>query len=102
MVFDPKIFGATVKRARIACGCTQEKLAESLYCTQAYVSQIERGEAVPSLPMFVSITQSLHVNACTLLGDLPEQTSPPPGTLQTEDKAFLCEELSRIILQLLT
>ena len=44
--YDPKRFGAAIKRRRKALDLTQEQLAGLLGITHGYVSQLERGRLV--------------------------------------------------------
>jgi transcriptional regulator with XRE-family HTH domain len=47
--FDYEILGKRIKKSREAKGLTQEKLAEKLDVSNAYVSKIERGKTPISL-----------------------------------------------------
>lgn len=41
--------GYNIKKRRLELGLTQELLAEQLQVTQAFISQIERGEKTPNI-----------------------------------------------------
>ena len=55
-----------IKKYRIACGLTQEKLGEICKISPDYISEIERGRKIPSLKRLVIIAEALNVT----LGDL--------------------------------
>ena len=61
--------GRRIKEARTKCGLTQEQLAEKVDITIVYLSELERGIKLPSLTVFVSIAEALHVSTDALLRD---------------------------------
>lgn len=75
---DLKRLGSKIRSARKNQGLTQEKLAELIDVTPAFVGHIERGERSLSLSTLLKITQTLHISMDSLFSspDLsaPEQT----------------------------
>ena len=61
--------GRRIREARTKRGMTQEQLAERTDITIVYLSELERGLKLPSLPVFVSIAETLHVSTDSLLRD---------------------------------
>ena len=61
--------GRRIREARTKCGMTQEQLAERTDITIVYLSELERGLKLPSLTVFVSIAETLHVSTDSLLRD---------------------------------
>lgn len=61
--------GRRIKEARAKRGLTQEQLAEKTDITIVYLSELERGVKLPSLTVFVSIAEALHVSTDSLLRD---------------------------------
>lgn len=61
--------GRRIKEARAKRGLTQEQLAERTDITIVYLSELERGIKLPSLTVFVSIAEALHVSTDSLLRD---------------------------------
>ena len=55
--------GENVKKKRIACGLTQQQLAESVGVAAATICQIERGTKTLSMPLGKQIAEVLN---CTL------------------------------------
>ncbi len=70
-----------VKSKRKKLGLTLKALAERVGCTDAYVSQIETGKAVPSISVLKKIATALDVQVRDLLSDE-----------QNQDKIFLSKE----------
>lgn len=58
-----------VKTAREAAGLTQEELAKETELTQGYISQIERGERIPSIKTLRKISAVLGVHPASLLSE---------------------------------
>ena len=61
--------GKRLREARNAKGLTQEKLAEKIGSSYVYISEIERGNKMPSIPMLISIVEALDISADYLLRD---------------------------------
>ena len=64
--------GQNIKLARKDKGITSEQLSELCNINATYLRQIEKGIKTPSLQVFVTICQNLHVSPHFLLsGDFP-------------------------------
>ncbi len=61
--------GTRIKEARLKKKLTQEQLAERADIGFYYVGEIERGQKLPSLSVFVRIVEALGVSADSLLKD---------------------------------
>ena len=70
-------FGRRIREERKKLGMTQEKLAEDVNLSTAYIGQIERGERSPTLETVVAIANRLGVTVDYLLSDSVE----PDGRL---------------------
>lgn len=70
-------FGRRIREERKKLGMTQEKLAEDVNLSTAYIGQIERGERSPTLENVVAIANRLGVTVDYLLSDSVE----PDGSL---------------------
>ena len=71
--YDYKIFGERVRRARMALGWNQKRLAEATGIPQGNISRIERGRIQDiHLSRFVTLMGTLGVSADYLLGLKPE------------------------------
>jgi transcriptional regulator with XRE-family HTH domain len=74
---EGEIFGATVRRLRLARGWTQEDLADAAGLTTTYVGQVERGDKVPSLTVVLMLARGLGLPPADLLDGFT------PGVLRT-------------------
>lgn len=63
-------FGQRVKEIRKEKGMTQEQLAEAAGFHPTFISNIERGYRVPSLPTAVRISEGLNTALTVILKDL--------------------------------
>ena len=61
--------GARIKEARLNKKLTQEQLAELVDVGVYYIGEIERGQKLPSLSVFVKIVEVLGVTADSILKD---------------------------------
>ena len=61
--------GKRIREARKQKSLTQQQLAEALGITDVYVSEIERGNKMPSIPLFIAIVEALDISADYLLRD---------------------------------
>ena len=66
---DKLTMGDRIKEARKNCGLTQEQLAESLDVSVEFVGQIERGQKLPGMQVFIKLIEVLSVSADYLLRD---------------------------------
>jgi transcriptional regulator with XRE-family HTH domain len=78
---DPEIaeaFGAKVKAERTTKGLTQEALAERTGLHPTFISNVERGYRVPTLPTLIRIARGLDVAPSTLIDDLVDLVPTQP------------------------
>ena len=66
---DKLTMGDRIKETRKKHGVTQEQLAERVDVSLEYISQIERGLKMPSMPLFIKLVEALDVSADYLLRD---------------------------------
>ncbi len=71
-----------IKTYRKKHGMTLKVLAQKVGCTDAYISQIETGKAVPSISVLKKLADALDIQVKELLSDEDER----------EDKFFLSKE----------
>jgi len=62
------VLGEELRKARLAAALTQEELAGKNGLTREYVSQIERGQRIPTLPVFVRLCKTLGISTAKLVG----------------------------------
>ena len=96
---DCQSIGARVRHQRKQNGLSQEELAERTETSRVYISNIERGEAAPSLEVLLSIANTLSISADDLLaGNLLSANTN--STEEEMDILFDCsQEESRILLE---
>lgn len=78
-----KLFGANVRRRRLALGLSQEALAARMGADRAYVSLIERGEQNATLLTVHALAEAFGIAPDRLLA-MPEQEEAPPGRSRAE------------------
>lgn len=61
--------GIRIREARKLRKVTQGQLAEKIGVTDVYISEIERGNKMPSIPVFIAIVEALDISADYLLRD---------------------------------
>lgn len=61
------LFGARLKKRREELGLTQAQLFEQTGITTAYISQIERAQANPTLDMMVKLAQAVGLEAWDMI-----------------------------------
>ena len=66
---DKLSMGDRIKEARKNKKLTQEQLAEKLDLSVEFISNIERGIRLPSMPVFIKMIELLDVSADYLLRD---------------------------------
>lgn len=64
-----KIIGENVKAARLAKEMTQKELANKIPVEQQYISKLEQGKAMPSIPVLNAIAKVLEVSFIELIRD---------------------------------
>ncbi len=67
---DLSSIGKHLKEKRLQKSWTQEKLAEKLNLSPAYIGMIERGEKIPKLETFIRMINELGVSADVALEDV--------------------------------
>jgi transcriptional regulator with XRE-family HTH domain len=60
-------FGKRVRKARKACGLSQEALAHEADSNRTYISDVERGTRNPSIEVVERIARALNVTMGSLL-----------------------------------
>ena len=86
MALDYSIIGERLKKARLAKGLTQEKLAEELDVSVAFLSRAERGNVKINLPRITQICDILDVSISSIL----------TGT-GSNSKNYLTEDFSNLL-----
>lgn len=84
---DTKIIGARIRFRRKELKITQANLAASLGCANNYLSTIENGNQIPSLPLFIKICKQLNVTPNYLLLGTTNSQDVPRNII---DKLTLC------------
>ncbi|WP_410495704.1 helix-turn-helix transcriptional regulator [Cellulosilyticum sp. ST5] len=73
MSFDYTVIGKRIKKIREKQGYTQEKVAETLGVSSAYISKIEIGKTSLSIETLASICECLEISPIFVLtGTLPK------------------------------
>ena len=68
-MIDYKTIGAKIRKRRLACHLSQEKLAELCDVGTTHISHIETGNCIPSLKVFICILNALSCSADELICD---------------------------------
>lgn len=68
-MIDYQTIGKRIRKKRIYCNLSQEKLAELCNVGITHISHIETGNCIPSLKVFIAILNSLSCSADELLCD---------------------------------
>ncbi|MCP5058655.1 MAG: helix-turn-helix transcriptional regulator [bacterium] len=68
--FLERSFGLAVPARREALGLSQERLAEEAGIHRTYVSQIERGDANPTLTVMAALASAVNVRLSRLIGEM--------------------------------
>ena len=63
-------FGQRVRAARLEAGMSQEALAEATELHPTFISNVERGYRVPSVPTLLRLAAGLKVNPSNLVDGL--------------------------------
>jgi transcriptional regulator with XRE-family HTH domain len=73
------LLGARLRERRTRAGLQLAELAERAGMSQAYLSDLERGRKLPTLPALDALAVALRTTAATLLrGVYPWGTAEPP------------------------
>lgn len=62
--------GDRIRECRRKHNWTQDQLAEKVDISLAYISELERGLKMPSMPLFIKLVEVLDVSADYLLRDV--------------------------------
>jgi transcriptional regulator with XRE-family HTH domain len=74
------VLGTVLREVREQAGVTQQALAAKAGMDRAYISEIERGKASPSVDRLFRICQALGVRASTVVARVERrQKRPAPG-----------------------
>ncbi len=79
-VIDYKVIGSRIRKRRIECRMTQERLSEAVDITTVYLSKIENGHVRPTLDLLDLICTALGCD----LGYIIADSSPASNNYQTE------------------
>ncbi len=74
MAIDYNIIGERLKRARLETGLTQDKLAESLNISVAYLSRIETGTTKVNLRRLSEICNLLSVSEAEIISGVSDDS----------------------------
>ena len=69
MSIAQKIIGENIRAARLAKEMTQKELASKVHVDQQYISKLEQGKAMPSIPVLNDIAKVLEVSFMELIRD---------------------------------
>lgn len=67
MDIDYELIGSKIRYYRIQKGLSQEKLAEAINVSRAFIGYLERGDKIASIETLVSISNILDVSIDSLL-----------------------------------
>jgi transcriptional regulator with XRE-family HTH domain len=68
-----RVFGANVRRYRLAAKLSQEAVAERMGVDRAHVSLIERGRQNATLLTLWEVSQALGIKPAALLDEVPQR-----------------------------
>ena len=69
---DKLIMGDRIREARKRLNLTQDQLSEKLDITFTYMSEIERGLKMPSMPLFIKLVEVLKDTPDLIIGIFEE------------------------------
>ena len=64
-----EFLGKRIREARKLSKMTQDQLSEKINISTVYLGEIERGNKMPSIPVFIAIAEALNVSCDYLLRD---------------------------------
>lgn len=67
------VVGKTIKTLRKEKKVSQEKLAEAIDSHQVYISEIERGLKIPSLPVLYEIAKAFGITLTELISIIEKE-----------------------------
>ena len=86
---DKLALGVKLREARVKKGYTQQALAKLAGIGNVYLGEIERGQKMPSLNIFIKIIETLDISADYILRDVL-----PSG------KEYVCDEITQKLKEL--
>ena len=98
---DAKKIGRQIQLIRKARGNTQAELAQMVDLTPKYLSNLECGDKMPKLDIFISIANALECDANSLLVDVLNVSTIMVSSSISEKLSALPVEEQRKILRLL-
>lgn len=75
MDIDYKLIGERIKEARLKKNLTQEKLAEKLGISTAFLSRLERGSSQINLKRLIEICSILDVNVGYIINGINQKSN---------------------------
>lgn len=92
-----KLLGKNVTRYRVAAGLNQEQLAEKIGISANFMSNIERGNKMPSLETYVKLANALNISSDVLLADdIVNAYSAKATVLQEQIEKLSSEDKQRV------
>ncbi len=90
-------FGKKLRKARISCGLTQERVAELINCAPRYLASLENGQIKGSIPIMINLCNLYTLSPSILFEDYLTFT---PSDIQSEITGYnrLNEEHKQIVL----
>lgn len=88
------VIGMRLKHARLNCGIHLRELAETVGCTESFLSKVENDKVRPSLTMLHRITESLGLSIGKLFEESPE-TDGPVAIMRSGKRSILRTERGR-------
>lgn len=94
-----ELLGARVRKCRRLLGMTQQELADRAYCTKSFISQIEKGQTLPSIETLLLIAKELRQRPGYFLE--PEAEIDVEGIVEAvrEREYWLAEKRIKVQLQ---
>lgn len=74
---DGIIFGRHLRELRVARGLSQQRLADMIDSTHPFISNMERGLALPGLAMLMRLAEALECNVSELVKVLDRAPASP-------------------------
>lgn len=81
-----RTLGAEIRRRRLELGLTQDSIGRPL--SRAFLSSVEAGRAVPSLPSFLMIARRLNSTGATILASVETQLEQGGDNADAEQAAI--------------
>jgi transcriptional regulator with XRE-family HTH domain len=81
-----RLLGAEIRRRRLALGLSQDSIGRPL--SRAFLSSIESGRTVPSLPSLLMIARKLHSTGAKILASVEIQLEEGGDDADTDQAAI--------------